>query len=300
MSRKRKPSKPPASVPTVLVLGRVRTRVNALVRALERYGIVTRSLGWKASSSGLWRLGAQTPHAVVVDLPAPVTAHHVEVIQRLRDRWEQVPQIVVVPNASPSVLTSLLAVGVDDFVASDEAWAELIVRLRRQLRRVSPHAMPATVDPDRMRLDPARRTVSANGRSIALTTREFDVFACLVECGGTTLTREEILRRVWGDAKDRPSTPGIVGVYVLYVRRKLTKLGLAHALLTVKGRGYSFQAPTDYWAPPPLAALGRRGARADDLHPAAPTRRRRASDDDLDVTAEAKQNPNKAVRRKAL
>jgi len=305
MSRKRKSSRVSLQVPTVLVLGRVRTRVTSLVRALERYGIVTRTLAWKASSSGLWRMGAQTPHVVVVDIPAPVTADHVEVLQRLRDRWDHVPQIVIAPGASPSLLTSLLAVGVDDFVASDDAWAELIVRLRRQLRRVSPLATPMTMGPDGMQLDAAHRTVSANGRTVTLTTREFDVFRCLTESGATTLSREEILRRVWGNAKNHPSSPGIVGVYVLYLRRKLTKLGLAQALRTAKGRGYSFQAPGEYWAPPrTLAPAGsaRVGSRpgSRDLHPAAPARGRRTSNDDLDTPAEPKKNADQAVRRKAL
>ncbi len=288
--------------PKVLVVGRVRARAAAVRKALERYGILTTTLAWRASRSGLWRLGSVAPHVIVVDLPVPVSADHVEVLQRLRDRWEHVPQIVITSGATASVLTSLLAVGVDDFVSDAKAWGELIVRLRRQLRRVSPLAMPLTMGPDGMQLDAVRRTVSAHGREVTLTAREFDVFRCLTESGGTTLSREEILRRVWGNAKDRPSTPGIVGVYVLYVRRKLTKLGLAHALRTVKYRGYSFQAPGEYWAPTRgSAALGGAGSRsgARDLHPAAAARHT-ATDDDLDVAAEAKQDPDEAVRREAL
>ena len=305
MSRKRKHSPAPLQAPTVLVLGRVRSRVTALTRALERYGIATKTLAWRASSSGLWRMAAKPPHVVVVDAPPPVTAEYIEVLQRLRDRWEHAPQIVIAPDASPSVLTSLLAVGVDDFVATDDAFAELIVRLRRQLRRVSPLATPLTMGPDGMQLDPGRRTVSANGRTVTLTTREFNVFRCLTESGGTTLSREEILKRVWGNSKDRPSTPGIVGVYVLYLRRKLVKVGLAHALRTVKGAGYCFQAPGEYWAPahtsaPSGAARAGSRSRAGDLHASPAARHAGAANDDLDVAAEPKKNSNQAVRRKAL
>ena len=289
----------------VLVLGRVRPRVVALTRALERYGITARTLGWRASSSGLWRMAAQPPNAVVLDAPPPVTAEYIEILHRVRDRWEHAPQIVVAPGASPSVLTSLLAVGVDDFVATDDSWAEVIIRLRRQLRRVSPLAMPMTMGPDGMQLDPARRTVSANGRSVTLTTTEFNVFRCLTESGGTTLSREEILRRVWGDTDEGPSTPGIVGVYVLYLRRKLIKVGLAHALRTVKGEGYSFQAPGEYWAPArsltPAGGAGS-GSRSGtgDLHPPATARHAGAANDDLDVAPQPKKNSNQPVRRKAL
>ena len=130
MSRKRQPSPANIQAPTVLVLGRVRVRVTALTRALERYGITTRTLGWRASSSGLWRMAAHPPNAVVLDAPPPVTAEYIEVLQRLRDRWEHAPQIVIAPGASPSVLTSLLAVGVDDFVVVHVGYA--LTRLNRE------------------------------------------------------------------------------------------------------------------------------------------------------------------------
>jgi DNA-binding response OmpR family regulator len=295
MSYRRKPSQKASQVPTVLVLGRVRARTAAIQKSLERYGIHTESVGWRASSSGLWRMGARAPHAIVMDAPPPVRADQVEFLQRLRDRWEQVPQLVITWGATPSVLTSLLAVGVDDFVSAEHAWAELVVRLRRQLRRVS--ALPAMVaaGPEFMQLDSGRRTVHANGRHVVLTTREFEVFRCLVERGGATLTRGEILELVWGDADERPSSPGIVGVYVLYLRRKLTKLGLAHALRTVKGEGYNFQAPGNYWAPGEASPLAGRRPRAGNLDPAVAAR-----DGDVHVAAEPEQNPEQAVRREAL
>lgn len=303
MTPRRKNTEPLLRTPKVLVMGRVRARVPMIRKALERYGLNTMTLAWKSSASGLWRLGASAPHVIVVDIPPPVTADHVEVLQRLRDRWEHAPQIVVTAGASPSVLTSLLAVGVDDFVSNEDAWGEMIVRLRRQLRRVSPLAMPATMGPDGMQMDAARRTVSAHGRMVSLTTREFDVFAYLAESGGKILSREDILRQVWGDADDRPSTAGIVGVYVLYLRRKLTKLGLAHALRTIKGEGYSFQAPGDYWAPTQgSAASSAAGSRSStrDLHSTATARNAGAANDDFDVAAQPEENPDQPVRRKAL
>ena len=263
-------------------------------RALERYGIHTEWLAWR-SSAALWRLGARTPHAIVMDVPPPVTADHVEFLHRLRDRWERVPQIVVTWGATPSVLTSLLAVGVDDFVSSEDGWVELVVRLRRQLRRVSALTTPFAAGPDVMQLDAARRAVTASGRRVQLTNREFEVFRCLADRGGQVLTREQILELVWGNGQDRPSSPGIVGVYVLYLRRKLSKLGLAHALRTVKGEGYTFQAPGSYWAPgDPSALSGRRSGALDRDASVA------AGDRDVHVAAQAEQDPHQAIRREAL
>ncbi len=306
MSPRRKPDRIPSQLPTVLIVGRVRSRVATLERALGRYGIFTTTLAWRSSAAGLWRLGAKTPHVIVADLPPPIAADHVEALQRLRDRWERVPQVVVTSEANASVLTSLLAVGVDDFVSCDGdwAWGELIVRIRRQFRQAAPMAGPLSVGPDGMQLDPASRTVSANGQHVTLTTREFAVFRCLVDSGGATLSREDVLQQVWGDAEECPPTPGIVGVYVLYLRRKLGKVGLAQALRTVKGKGYSFQSPGRYWeadagsAPASARAGGR--SRSGDLHSTATTGNARAANDDLDVSTEPKKNSDQAVRRKAL
>ncbi|HEY5219950.1 MAG TPA: hypothetical protein VIJ16_09070, partial [Gemmatimonadaceae bacterium] len=135
MRSPRNPIQPPSQIPIVLVIGRSRARVIAVRRALDRYGISTTTMDWRAPASGLWRLGSKTPHVIVVDIPPPVTADHVDMLTRLRDRWEHAPQIALTAKAGPSVLTSLLAVGVDDFVSSENSWAELVVRLRRQLRR---------------------------------------------------------------------------------------------------------------------------------------------------------------------
>jgi DNA-binding winged helix-turn-helix (wHTH) protein len=176
------------------------------------------------------------------------------------------------------------------------------VRVRRELRRVAPLLRPAAAGPDNVQIDAARRVVSAHGRSITLTTREFAVFRCLTESSGATLSREEILRRAWGDQKYRPST-GIVGVYVLYVRRKLTKLGLAHTLRTVKGQGYSFTMPGEYWTPGiDLAATtaARSRSRRRDLHATARAGRAGAANDDLDVATQPQKHANQPVRRKAL
>lgn len=305
MTPRRKLSKPPIRTPKVLVVGRIRGRIPTIRNVLERYGVTTSTLAWKASASGLWRTGAIAPDVIVVDIPAPVSAAHVEVLQRFRDRWEHAPQIVITTGASSSVLTSLLAVGVDDFVANEDVWGELIVRVRRQLRQVAPMAMPAVVGPEVIQLDAANRTVTAHGRVANLTQREFDVFRCLTERGGEAISREEILRRVWGTSKVTHSTSGagIVGVYVLYLRRKLTKLGLTHALCTIKGRGYSFQAPSDYWAPArKSAALAARGSRTGtrDLYSTADARTAATGDDDFDIATQPQQNADQSVRRKAL
>lgn len=297
-----RPYGPP--LPTVLVIGRVRARVAADQRLLERYGLVTVTLAWKATTSGLWRLGAMAPDAVVVDIPPPVTADHIEVLHRLRDRWDTVPQIVVTSGASSSVLTSLLAVGVDDFVCGDNRSAELVVRLRRQLRRVSPHALPMPLGSETLEYDGVRRTVAANGRCIALTSREFEVFRCLIETPDTLLSREQILERVWGKGHDQPGASGIVGVYVLYLRRKLAKLGLAHALRTVKGKGYAFLAPSSYWTSAPNSATATSGSPLGlghrDLHAASPGQAGGAPNDDLDVSAKPKEHADQPVRREAL
>lgn len=304
MKQRSTPRQNAAPAPTVLVIGRVRARVSAIQRLLERYGLPTVTLAWKATASGLWRLGALPPDAVVVDVAPPVTADHIEVLHRLRDRWEAVPQIVVTPGASASVLTSLLAVGVDDFVCGDNRSSELVVRLRRQLRRVSPRALPMPLGSETVEYDDIRRTVAANGRRITLTSREFEVFRCLVDNADTLLSREEILERVWGKSHDQLGASGIVGVYVLYLRRKLAKLGLAHALRTVKGKGYAFLAPSSYWTSVPSSATASPSASLGlgngDLHASSTGRARGASNDDLDVPAQPEEHADQPVRREAL
>lgn len=86
-------------------------------------------------------------------------------------------------------------------------------------------------------LDPDRRTVTAAGDPVQLTSTEFDLLAYLMARPGRVFTREELLAGVWGYAV--PAGTRTVDVHVAQVR---AKLGSASVIRTHRGVGYAADA----------------------------------------------------------
>jgi DNA-binding response OmpR family regulator len=74
------------------------------------------------------------------------------------------------------------------------------------------------------------------GALVALSPREFAVLDVLVSRAGSVVTKDELLRAVWGD--EQAATRNAVEVYVGYLRRKLEAVGAGDVLRTVRGHGY--------------------------------------------------------------
>jgi DNA-binding response OmpR family regulator len=89
-------------------------------------------------------------------------------------------------------------------------------------------------------MDLVGRRVERAGVPIRLTSTEFDLLAFFMRHPGQVLTRSELLRAVWGYPDDVDS--GVVGVYVGYLRRKLTVAGDPAPIETIRSVGYRLQA----------------------------------------------------------
>jgi DNA-binding response OmpR family regulator len=90
-----------------------------------------------------------------------------------------------------------------------------------------------------LRLDPLAREATVDGRAVALTPREFDLLAFLARHPGRVMSREELLRKVWGYAY-----VGETRTVAVHIGRLRAKLGEAGRLIeTVMGSGYKLVAP---------------------------------------------------------
>jgi two-component system OmpR family response regulator len=86
-------------------------------------------------------------------------------------------------------------------------------------------------------LDPTTRRVTANGRQVDLTAKEFDLLECLLRHTGRVLTRTELKEYVWDFSFDARTK--VVDLYVHYLRRKLAEAGADDIIETVRGVGYA-------------------------------------------------------------
>lgn len=131
--------------------------------------------------------------------------------------------------------------GADDYIAKPFSLPVLMARMQAVLRRyATPLKMEVKLRKCGIELDPAGRNIKVDGKTVALTRKEFDLLATLVGKAGRVLSIPYLLETVWGYDPADYNDPGTVGVHVSHLR---TKLGpkVAKHIVKVIGIGYKFE-----------------------------------------------------------
>ncbi|MBM0235517.1 response regulator transcription factor [Micromonospora sp. STR1_7] len=130
-----------------------------------------------------------------------------------------------------------LDLGADDYLTKPFAFAELVARVQALGRRSTP-ALPPVLAQDGVVLDVARHVATRDGRSLALSPKEFAVLHVLLRASGQVVSAEELLEQAWDEFVD-PFT-NAVRVTVMTLRKKLGDPPVIH---TVPKAGYRLGGP---------------------------------------------------------
>ena len=130
-----------------------------------------------------------------------------------------------------------LETGADDYIVKPYSVAELIARVKANLRRVRPTAAGAVLELGDIRLDTESYRVTRGGKALHLGPTEFRLLAALMERQGKVWTREALLDRVWG--RDIYIDTRTVDVHVGRLRKALCTHGGTDPIRTVRGAGYA-------------------------------------------------------------
>ena len=209
----------------------------------ELRGILVRGLaeeGFRAEAAGngadlLRRAVAAPADALVVDIGLPDTDGR-DLCQALRAQGVEAPVLFLTARDALVERLSAFRAGGDDYLTKPFAFAELVARLRALVRRSKPDEPAARSG---LLLDPTRHAVSAGDTTVALTPTEFRLLGRLLATSGEVVRRRELVRAGWPEgARVHDNT---LDAYISRLRRKLRELGVAAAITTSHGVGYSLE-----------------------------------------------------------
>jgi DNA-binding response OmpR family regulator len=171
---------------------------------------------------------------VVLDLMLPGIGG-MEVLAKLRDVKPELPVIVLTARGDIEDRVAGLDAGAVDYLVKPFSLAELLARVRAQLRVAAQTSTTMLRSAD-IEVNLLTRRVRRAGNPVTLSTTEFELLVYLMRHRGQVLTREQILSAVWGYQHD-PAT-NVVDVYVGYLRRKLGRPDSPAPIFTVRRVGY--------------------------------------------------------------
>lgn len=197
-------------------------------RALERSGYaVTRA---KDGEEALAAASTTIYSCILLDLRMP-RMNGLDALKQLRARGDRTPVIVVTANERTDQKIEGLDAGADDYLVKPFDVDELTARVRAQIRRQDNRSSDTLICGP-VCLDLAGRTVTLNGKSLAVTAKEYRVLAHIMRRAGSFVAKQELEETLYDHDAEVESNTIEVTIYAL--RRKLG----ARFIITGRGLGY--------------------------------------------------------------
>lgn len=183
-----------------------------------------------SGTEGRLALGADRPDLALLDLMLPGLSGE-ELLPEIRD----LPVIIVSAKADIDGKVGLLLGGAADYVTKPFEIRELLARIAVNLRRTA-QPVSETLSRSGLRLDPASREVSAEGREVRLTRTEYAILKLLLQNPDQVIAKSVLLDRISADTPD--CTESSLKMHVSNLRRKLRNAGGREYIESVWGIGF--------------------------------------------------------------
>lgn len=184
-------------------------------------------------TTGLKQASQLQPALIVIDRMLGGDSG-LKLCQQLRRLGARAPVLMLMTRDSVDDRAACLESGADDYFLKPYRMDDFLIRIQLYLQPESSNREELRFED--LILDLSSRRAVRRGRTIDLTTKEFDLLRYLMEHPREVLTREQILENVWG--YEFMGESNVIEVYVRYLRLKIEHEGEKRLIQTVRGVGY--------------------------------------------------------------
>lgn len=135
-----------------------------------------------------------------------------------------------------------LEVGADDYVSKPFSPREVVIRIKKALKRLQPKQGPKELNLAELTILPDSYEVYIHGEKVDMTSKEIDVLSFMVSNAGRALTREHILNAAWG--YEYYGDTRVVDTLIKRLRQKLMRDDIHFAIRSIYGVGYKIEETT--------------------------------------------------------
>ena len=169
-----------------------------------------------------------------------------EICDRIRTVDREQPVIMLTAKTSDEEIIQGLKLGADDYVGKPFSIQQLILRIEAVLRRSQTGLeLARSISLDGIELDTENLTGTNSNGEVAFTRREMELISYLAQHANRPVSREELLVKVWGYAKNLDIETRTVDIHIAKIRRKIeTDPKEPRNLVTVRGAGYRLSTRT--------------------------------------------------------
>jgi len=201
----------------------------------EGYEVVVEHSGEDA----FFRINTERFDVVLLDLSLP-GRDGLDILKALRRRDLDTRVLILTARDALDDRVKGLDSGADDYVVKPFAFAELLARVRALQRRGRATEVLRYRVGD-LELDLPTRKVTRGGRSIELTTREFELLEYLMRFEKQVVSRETLAREVWRERVRSTTLDNVIDVHIARLRRKVDPDYSAKLIHTVRGTGFTLR-----------------------------------------------------------
>ena len=211
---------------------------DAGIREIETYTLKSTGFaarGFADGASFFEALALEKPSLVLLDVMLP-GEDGVEILKRLKAAPAtcDIPVIMATAKGMEYDKVQSLDLGADDYLTKPFGMMEMVSRVRAVLRRCHTEDAPQELRCGGLCVNRTARTVTADGETVVLTYKEFELLCLFLENPGTVFTRDRLFSEVWGE-----SFVGETRTVDMHIRTLRQKLGTyGDRIETVRGVGY--------------------------------------------------------------